>query len=140
MHAFLSLCLTIGGFRLNFQVRHRNSAHGISTHPQVQEIRECIQETLAAIRDFSLKRPGEVVRQSAFGIFMCGILSESEAVLKSVELHMMWHCSGEESSMMVSDFLRRFWDETRMQPGGQLVRWRQLLSNEGILLAGNGYP
>ena len=104
-------------------------------YPQVQEIRECIQETLAAIRYFSLNRPGEVVRQSVFGIFMCGILSESEDVLKSVELHMMWHNSGEESSTMISDLLRRFWDERRMQHAGQPVRWRQLLSNEGILLA-----
>jgi hypothetical protein len=111
--------------------------------PNVLEIKECVMETLAAIKEFPVgiaNKLSAVVRSTVFGIYICGSLTDNEDVLRSLEIHLLQHSgrgmeiSGIGNTSTISWLLRRLWDERLAQPPGQPVRWRRLLAKEEILL------
>jgi len=112
-------------------------------HPHVPEIRNCVEDTLAAIVGFPAPEAGldylaasAVIRSTVFGFYICGSLTDSEPVLNVLQSRLTQKPADEGvgNTTTISDLLTILWDERRMQMPGHPVRWRRLLRKRQILL------
>lgn len=108
-------------------------------YPHVQEMRECVQETLTAILEFpkgSLDMTSAIVRNTVFGFYVCGSLTDSEGVLRALDLQLTQSSGdgGVGNTSTISNLLRELWEQRMSTPPGQPVQWRQLLRKREILL------
>jgi len=108
-------------------------------YPHVQEMRECVEETFAAISEFpkgSLDMTSAIVRNTVFGFYVCGSLTDNEQVLRELVVQLMQGSGdgGVGNTKTISTLLGELWEQRMLTPPGRPVQWRQLLRKREILL------